>query len=466
MKRSSKGASKGSLKKLKEEVEICLKCNDYDKAKPFCERIISLFPKNVYGYVSHLKCLTNNYNKYLKQEELKEVKKTFDDAYNLSSKTDKILLKKAFDDYLYDLKEVENLRKIKKDIVSKEFLKNVYNDSLTFINQNLNFALTCGKNGTKIKNRYDLINGLFLFFLLLYNLISPNYLLILTIPFGIFGLITIYSFIEMNFFKKGKYKLEKDIYQKIINESNEKILRLKRKINEVNDSLTFLLDQKTSSITKLPELFLTDIDDLVNNDEKKTADQISEMLISKDVVKFSFLLENKTNLGVQEITNFIKQEKSYKDDELSEYVNIKINEKKNNQNEAMLMKKVTKVNVLSLIITLFISIFSIIILVNNFYEMNLTAFISSIIVGVVSMLVYNVNTGKHASLTDTFNDNLLSTVFNATLVYDLIYFKFTNGLSITYGFLQIPITLTLVFVGFVMLISLLKYENLLKKLRS
>lgn len=82
------------------------------------------------------------------------------------------------------------------------------------------------------------------------------------------------------------------------------------------------------------------------------------------------------------------------------------------------------------------------------------------------MLIYNVDTGKHASLSDTFNDNLLVTVFNSTIVYDLIYSKLNNGLSITYGFLQIPLTFILIFMGFVLLVSSIKYIYLLKKLRS
>ncbi len=130
------------------------------------------------------------------------------------------------------------------------------------------------------------------------------------------------------------------------------------------------------------------------------------------------------------------------------------------------MKKIKPINIITLVITLLISIFSIIVLINNFYELNLTAFVISIIIGGLSIIIYNIDTGKHASINDTFSDNLLSTVFNATLVYDLVYYKITNGLPIMYGFVQMPIIFILVFIGFVMLISLLKYRYLLKKLRS
>lgn len=465
MKKSNKGANKGSLKRLKEEISLCFNENDYDKAIEICKKMVNLFPKNAYGYVSQVKALTHNYNKYLDQEQLKEVKKVYEKAFELSSKNDGELLKKEIGDYLYDLKEVENLRRIRKDIISKEFMKNICNDSLTFVNQNITALLSYGKNGLKIKNGYDFLNGLFLFCMFLFNLVSPNYLLILTIPFGIFGVITMYSFIEMNFFDNGKYKLEKESYQKINKDASKRVINLKKEIKDAEENLLFLREQKNSSVTKIPELFLPDINELIINDEKKIADKISSAFVGGDFVKFSFLLENNTNLNTNEITNHIKNELN-KEDELSKYVNNKISEKKNNQSEALLMKKIGKHNLIALLITLFISISSMVILINNFYEMNFTSFIFSVIVGFISMFIYNVNTGKHSNFTDTFNDNLLSTVFNSTMVYDLIYYKVTNGLSITYGFLQVPITFTLILMGFVMLISLIKYEYLLKKLRS
>ncbi len=465
MKKSNKGASKGSLKRLKEEISSSFSDKDYDKAKILSDKAIVLFPKNAYIYVSQIKALTHDYNKYLDQEQIKEVKKIYEKAYELSSKNDRELLKKEFEDYLYDLKEVDNLRRIKKDITSKEFLKNIYCDSLTFLNQNITTLLSYGKNGLKIKNGYDFINGLFLFSMLIFNLTIPNYLLILTVPFGIFGTITMYSFVEMNFLNKGKYKLEKEEYQKINSYANEKVNNLKKEINDIEQGLSFLKEQKNSSTSKIPELFLEDITDLINNDEKKLADEIYSVFSSGDIVKFSVLLENYTNLEADEIINRIKNILN-KEDELSKYIKNKILEKKNKQNEALLMKKISKKNLIALVISLFISIFSIIILINNFYNINLIAFIFSVIIGFVSMFIYNVNTGKHSNFKDTFNDNLLSTVFNSTLVYDLVYYKVIKGLPIAYGFVKIPIIITFILMGFVMLASLIKYNYLLKRLRS
>ncbi len=465
MAKKNNGAS-SSFKKLKEKVELCFIENDYDTAEKLCRKIIDLYPKKVCGYVYLIKTLTKDYNKYLNHEELKAVKLIYDKAYEMSTKSEKVLLKKSFDEYLYDLKEVDNLKKIKKSIVSKEFIKNVYNDSLTFINQNMSIISSYGKNGIKIKNRYDLINGLFLFSLLIYNLFNPNYLLIFTILFGIFGIINIYSFIEMNFFSKSKYRLEKETYKKIKAEAKDEVISLKKKIRQIDEDINFIKDQKTSSITKIPQLFLNDINDLIVNDEKQIADKISSAFASSDIVRFSILLENNTNLNPNEIINHINNEVKEKNNELSKYVHNILNEKGNNQSEFILMRKVSKVNVLELVIMLVISMFSIFILFNNSRGINFEAFIVSVIIGLLSMSIYNVNTGKHRALIDTFSDNLLSTIFNSTLTYNLIYFKITNGLKLSYGFLQMPITLTLVLAGFVMLVSLIKYENLLKKLRN
>lgn len=466
MKKSSKTSSKGSLKKIKDEIESCF-CNEkFEDAIPFCQKMIKLFPKNVYGYVSFIKAYTHDYNKYFSIDDLKEVKKTYETAYQLSSKNDKIKLKQAYDDYLYDIKEVDNLNKIKKEIISKEFLKNIYNDALTFINQNLNTAGLYGKANSRIRDVYDFIKGLFLFCCLIYNLTFCNYLLILTVPFGIFGFINMYSFVEMNFFDKGKYKIEKATFEKLVNNANDKISNLKQEINKINDNLDFLREQKLSSISRIPELFSKDIESLLLNDEVKLAEQISEALLSSDMVKFTYLLEENTNLNPEDVINSLSNELNSKEDELSKYINDKLSERKNNQSKAMLMKKVKPIKAIFLVIALFISISSIIILINNFYEMNLYAFVVSMVVGAISMFIYNVDTGKHASLSDTFNDNLLVTVFNSTIVYDLIYSKLNNGLSITYGFLQIPLTFILIFMGFVLLVSSIKYIYLLKKLRS
>ena len=101
-----------------------------------------------------------------------------------------------------------------------------------------------------------------------------------------------------------------------------------------------------------------------------------------------------------------------------------------------------------------------------FYEVNLTSFIIAVITGVISMFIYNINTGKHNTLSDTFGDNLLTTIFNASLIYDLVYFSIIGEIRFTYAIIEMPIIFILILIGFVMLASILKYNYLLKKLRE
>jgi len=125
MKKSSSNASPRIIKKNKELIELCFSENRFLDAIEPSLKLIEGSPKNPSGYVSYIKAVTNNYNKYLKEEELKEVKKIYDEAYILLSKKEKDNLKNSFDDYLYDLKEVDNLKKIKKELTSKFFLRNL-----------------------------------------------------------------------------------------------------------------------------------------------------------------------------------------------------------------------------------------------------------------------------------------------------------------------------------------------------
>lgn len=466
MKKNSSNASPRILKKNKELIESCFNENRFLDGIAPSIKLMEGFPKNPYGYVSYIKAVTNNYNKYLKEDELKEVKKVYDEVYDLLSKKEKENLKNSFDDYLYDLKEVENLKKIKKEITSKFFLRNLYNDKITLLNQNINTINMYTKKGIRVKNSYDLIKGLFLIFCLVFNLINMNYFLIVTVPFGFFGLITIFSFFEMNFLSKGKYKEEKDKYNLVINGAKEKILNIKQEIKKIKDGINFLNEQKSSAISKIPELFNNEIKEFIEKNEKVTAKEISDALISTDVVKFQLLLEEKTNLKSDEVIKIIENELNYDNDELTAYLNEKILEKKNNHNEAIIMSKIRPINIVALIGTLLLSLGSILVLVKDFSEFHIFSFICGIVVGVVSLMAYNINTGRHASLTATFNDNLLTTIFYAVLTYNLLYSKYVGMGTKTYYFLQVPITFILLLSGLVLLSSIIKYTRFLKKLRS
>ena len=461
MKDSSKRIT---LKSLIEKEEELINSKDYKCALSNANLIVSKFPKNVYGYKSLLKIKTNNFEKYVNQEELKEIKKYYEMAFNLSKKNDKVHLKESFDSYLYDLKEVDNLNKIKKEIISKEILKKIDNDSLALINQDLNTISSYDLSGKKIKNIYDFINGIILISFLIYNIFNPNFLLIITIPFGIFGLITIYSFIDSNLISNRKNN-KSSTFNDIVNISKQNLDMLKEDIKKNEDMILFYKNQKLNSISKIPESFKSDISYLTIDNEQMEANLIIDSLTRLDVVKFSYLLESKSSLKTEEINLKINSLKEVSN-KLTLFINDKQIKKKSNINEALLMKDVKPINLVALVITLLISLTSSVVIFTNFFEVNIRALLISLLVGIITSFIYNVDTGKHKSLSEMFSDNLLSTIFNATIMYDLIYYKLYNQLSITYGFLQIPITICLILIGYVMLISLLKYKHLLKHLRS
>ncbi len=460
-----KGSSE-TLKSLREEAESYFEREDYSLSLSFCEKIKEKYPKNSYGYFGVIKSKTNNYKKYVEEDVLKELKKDSEKLFELAKKSEKDGLKKEFDEYVDDCHEVEVLKKNKKEITSKEFLKLLHNDGISFINQNISIASSYNLSGKKIVNVYDLIKGLFLLTCLIFNIIYRNYLLIITIPFGIFGIITIYSFFNMNFIKKGKLISEKKYLEKIISDANTKTNDLKKEIDILDENITFLRNQKKSTISKIPETFTSQIEDLISDDEEFIGAEILENLSSNNMAGFTYLIDEKTNLEAPDVLLKLKPSLKEEDSELIKFINKKLSEKKNGQNEVLLMKNIKPYNYIIIGMLVVISILSIIVILNNFYEINFISFVFASITGVISTLIYNIKTGKHKSLIDTFNDNLLSCIFNASLVYNLVYMSITNELKFTYGFIEMPIIFILIFMGLVGIISLLKYKNLMIKLRG
>lgn len=459
-----KTGSKKTLKSLKEEAEECFGREDYSLSLGICNQIKKDYPKNVYGYLGTIKSVTKNYKSYVSENELKELKEDYDKVVELAKKEDKEKIEKEYNEYLEDCSEVQNLKKVKKELVSKYFLTSLYEDSIAFINQNIKTVNSYNLNGKKIVNGYDLIKGLFLLVCLIFNLININYLLFLTIPFGIYGVIIIYSFLSANLFGTDKLKSEKDHAKKIIDEAMEKIESIKEDIEKNNETINFLLEQKSNTILKIPESFSEDIKDITNQNESEIAKDILNELSNNNISGFTYLIDENTNLSVDDVLLKIRPQVK-EDGNLTNFINNKSTEKKNSQNEFILMRKIKPYNYFIILIFLIISILSIIVIKNNFYELNFISFVFASITGVISTIIYNINTGKHSALIDTFNDNLTSCVFNATLVYDLIYMSITNELKLTYGFIEIPIIFILIFMGFVSVISLLKYKNLMKRLK-
>ena len=205
-----KTGSKKTLKSLKEEAEECFGREDYSLSLGICNQIKKDYPKNVYGYLGTIKSVTKNYKSYVSENELKELKEDYDKVVELAKKEDKEKIEKEYNEYLEDCSEVQNLKKVKKELVSKYFLTSLYEDSIAFINQNINTVNSYNLNGKKIVNGYDLIKGLFLLVCLIFNLININYLLFLTIPFGIYGVIIIYSFLSANLFGTDKLALKNE----------------------------------------------------------------------------------------------------------------------------------------------------------------------------------------------------------------------------------------------------------------
>lgn len=454
-----------TLKKLKELSKAAFINKNYEEALRINEKIIDTYPKNGYGYKGVIKAKTHEYNHYLEENELKNIKKTYDDSLAILPKKDKEVMTNEFSEYVSDCKEVENLRRIKKEITGKELLRMVHQSNIAFLSQSLVTVRSYKIDGKRIKNVYDFIGGLFLFACLIFNLLNCNYLLFLTVPFGVFGIINVYSFIDMNFLKKGKIRSERRKIDELIFAADKRFTDLKDQIKKLDDNLKFLYEQKSNTILKIPHCFEEQIKEELSMNEEEEASKIYNKMLDNNACLFTLELEDKTNISVDDIELIVKEDLK-KDDELSDYINSKSLEKKNKQNELLYMKKITLFNVISTVILLVISIFSIASLANDFYEINFVSFIIACIIGIISMLSYNIGNGKHKSLSDTFGDNLLSCTFCATLVYDLVYSSITNELKITYGFVQMPLIFILVFMGFVMFISLLKYNYFLKRLRG
>ena len=107
----------------------------------------------------------------------------------------------------------------------------VYKNKEEFINNILIKIKNYKPNGKRIQNVYDLINGLFLVSLLIFNLFNINLLLILTIPFGVYGLIIIYNFFDTNLNKENISKNDYNVYNNIIKSCKIKKEELEEEIN-------------------------------------------------------------------------------------------------------------------------------------------------------------------------------------------------------------------------------------------
>ena len=81
MKKSNKKSGSKISKNEKEKIEKAYESKDYIKVAKLSSNIVNKCPNNVYGYIYLIKGLTNDYNKYLENDDLKEVKDIFDKVY-------------------------------------------------------------------------------------------------------------------------------------------------------------------------------------------------------------------------------------------------------------------------------------------------------------------------------------------------------------------------------------------------
>ena len=450
-----------ALKKLKTDFNTYLNENDTSKALDVANKIINFYPKNIFGYKKYIEVYTNNYTKYLVGEELKDIKTIYEKGYDVASKNDKKIFKQEFDDYIYDLKEVQNLNKIKEDIVLNRTYLNIYENDIIYINQTINkFKDFYDYNGKKIKKIYDLIKGIILFLLMIFNFLIPNYLMLLTIPFGIFGLISIYKFIDVNFINKSTCE-ESDI-NKVLKEEDTYLDKLNKEIELLNKNYEFLVEQKKITITKIPSGFHDDIKDIIIDNEIDIAYNINLALLNNDAIKFGLLVDKETNTTGDILIEKVNNIYNRSNDILINYVNSNSKE----LYKSNIMKKLKPFNYIAVILSLCVSILMVIILVKDTTNINHTGLLVGSIIGIAISIIYNIDTGKHSSLSETFNDNLLNTVFISTLIYDLVYYYINHNLNIIYGFVQIPLYYSLLFIGLVKIISILKYNNLYKKINK
>lgn len=457
--------SKKTLREYKEEYQRLHDNKNYDLMLDLSFQIKKDFSKNSLGYKAFIEAKTNDYKKWLDESELKMIKEDFDSYLKFSKKQDQKKVWDDYNEYLNDCKEAGNLNRIKKELTSKWFLSLLYHDIISFINQNISTFNNYNIRGKRIVNVYDFINGIFYLFCMIFNLINRNYLLFLTIPFGIFGIITIYSFLNMNFIKKDNLFFKRPSNKKMIDLAKEKISLLRLKLDKINKEIQFIEERKASVMSRIPSSFYKQLKNVLEADEKGKAVLIHDKLKNDNIATFSLLITQETTLNADEVIHELRSYVEAEDD-LSSFIKIKLDEIKNGLKKSILMKDVKPVNYVITVLLLLISVVSFVVLIKNSYEVNVAAFTCAVITGFVSMFIYNIKTGRNNSVIDAFNDNLLSSVFNATLMYDLVYFYLNGYMNFTYAIIEIPIIFILILIGFVMLVSLLKYNHLLRRLRE
>ena len=439
---------KKTLKELKKELERSNNEEDYSKSLLICEDIVDNFPKNSYGYINKIKVITQNYKKYLNEEELNQIKKIYDKVINLIPKKDIKKFKEEYDRYIDDCKEVENFKKIKIKIISKKLIREIINSKISIIDNEVKLI----ENAIIKKHKINtLIHGIFLITCFIYNIFNPNYLLFLTIPFGVFGVISVITYVN-SIIDKRKFINKINNKEKLLEDKN----KLEDEVLKCNSDIKFNEELINENLSKIPSCFTNYVLSMFEEDSK-IINNIILSIKDNDIVTLNYLIDKYTKLKKDDV-NYYSSLLKEEDTELSKYI-IKNSKVLNN---SVNKQKIKTYNYILLFLFIMLSIFSSIILYNNFYELNNIAFVISIIIGLITIIIYDITT-KSQTLTDAVNDTLLSTVFNTMLTYNLIYMSVTNELNISYAFIEIPIIFLLIFIGPTYLIVMIKYLIMCKK---
>ena len=207
MRKLNKKGPKKSSKRLRNEIDVFLEKEDIESAIKVCDEFMDIYPKNIYPYSKKIELLTDNYNKYISNDEFQCIKSIHDKRLEIASKKEIDIISKEFEEYEIDLKEKENLEKTRKELIGNYLQKNLQLNASIYLNNILTKLSNYKPNGKQIQNFYDLIKGLFLLFCMIFNLFNINGLLFVTIPFGIYGIIIVYKFFDNNI---GKISLLKN----------------------------------------------------------------------------------------------------------------------------------------------------------------------------------------------------------------------------------------------------------------
>ena len=173
--------AKITLASLKKTSELLQKNKEYEKLLEVSKEIINLYPKNPYGYRTYIEAVTNNFTKYINIDE-NNVKNYYKKYTSILNKEDDFSIK--YNEYITDYKEVENLKKIKKELISKFLLKSIYEQKNINIKKEIRNSNKFKINGKKISDIYDLIGGIFFIFTFVFNLIHLNYLIVIPLVLG------------------------------------------------------------------------------------------------------------------------------------------------------------------------------------------------------------------------------------------------------------------------------------------